>query len=77
LKIDKENLIKLLVKYLPNISKHIEADKRAELLPIVLLLAVFEQEEMVGESNNTNSDKECTILRLLFDLIERPNTEQR
>ena len=78
LKVNKQYLLDLLYKTFPIIAQNLSVDKRLELLPLNLLLAVFEQEDMLQQAHgSSNSNQECKILKVLFNLIEKPNPEQR
>ena len=43
------------------------------MIPLVLIGAILEQQE----SSMSHNKKECVLLKLLFNLIEKPNAEQR
>jgi hypothetical protein len=46
-------------------------------LPLVLIGAILEQQELSKASKLDKNKADCIILKLLFNLIEKPNLEQR
>lgn len=73
LRIENEFFISSLFKYLPILTPNVNLEKRLEMLPIILLAAILEQEDIA----KNNSKKESNLIKLLFNLIDKPNEEQR
>ncbi len=65
-------LVEAVFKYLPIVSPSVSTEGRLNLLPLVLIGAVFEQKDPFATDK-----KEYPLLRLLFNLIESPSAEQR
>lgn len=71
MKLNRDTVIELLFKYLPIIASHVAVEQRLCMLPIVFAGAVLEQE------NTCVNQKDYPLLKLIFNLIENPNAQQR
>ena len=69
LKLTNCHLFYLLVKYLPKITENVSSENRLVLIPLLLVTCLIEKDY--------NPHPEYNLVKLLFNLIDKPNNQQR
>lgn len=64
-KLTHEHVLRMLLKYLPFLAENVSAEKRISLIPLILVASLVEK------------DQKSQLVKLLFNLIEKPNLSQR
>ncbi len=61
-----DDLVGFVAKFLPNIVTNVSLQKRVDLIPLIVYSAIL-----------ITSNERDSLLRLLFNLIKKPDQEQR